>query len=459
MDCDKITSPHQLCHRLQRKIMPEVEKEATQASPQIQDQWILYTDGTSNASGSVLGLVLEVPTGEVIHQSIRYPDMTNNKAEYEVVIVGLRLALKYRARRVILRCDSQLVINQVTWTFQIKEQRLKKYQAKICKLLLEFDECRFDQIPRAQNNEADELAKLAIVTKRVTGKGNMVALYSSIGQIEEGILPDDKKEAKKLRIQLARILLAHYEKRGRGLRNKMRAMPKICPSDPPSRRATPFGHFPLAFYQMGDGHRRPPPYRMRSRSILSDTRAGSDHLYMEKHCVPFRPPQRDQLRQRTPTGKKVIEFFERWHIKKILSTPYHPAGNGQAESSNKSIQGIMKKKLENAKGLWPELLPEVLWAYRTIPMMSTGETPYLLVYGTDAVIPVEVGEPSLIYSHKSGPRNDESRMHDLDEADERRDMAYIRMVAQKQQAEHYYNKKAKIKPLKVGDYMPTKIYT
>ncbi|XP_075095140.1 uncharacterized protein LOC142173447 [Nicotiana tabacum] len=113
----------------------------------------------------------------------------------------------------------------------------------------------------------------------------------------------------------------------------------------------------------------------------------------------------------------------------------------------------MKKKLEDAKGLWPEILPEILWAYRTTPKTSTGETPYFLVYGTDAVIPVEVGEPTLIYSHESRPRNDESRRQELDEVEERIDMAYIRLITHKQQAERYYNKKAKVRPLKVGDYV------
>ncbi|XP_070013453.1 uncharacterized protein [Nicotiana sylvestris] len=149
----------------------------------------------------------------------------------------------------------------------------------------------------------------------------------------------------------------------------------------------------------------------------------------------------------------MTEFFEKWHIKRILSTPYHPAGNGQAESSNKTILNILKKKLEDAKRLWPELLLEVLWAYCTMPKTSTGETPYSLVYGTDAVIPIEVGEPSLRYSNKSGSSNDESRLQNLDEVDERRDMAHIRMMAQKQQAERYYNKKAKVRPLRVGDYV------
>ncbi|XP_070046324.1 uncharacterized protein [Nicotiana tomentosiformis] len=83
--------------------------------------------------------------------------------------------------------------------------------------------------------------------------------------------------------------------------------------------------------------------------------------------------------------------------------------------------------------------------------MSIGEMPYSLVYGTDAVIPV--GEPSLRYFRESEPQNGDSRRQELDEVGKRRDMAYVRMVAQKQQAERYYNKSAKIRPLKVEDYM------
>nr|XP_009790372.1 PREDICTED: uncharacterized protein LOC104237841 [Nicotiana sylvestris] len=111
------------------------------------------------------------------------------------------------------------------------------------------------------------------------------------------------------------------------------------------------------------------------------------------------------------------------------------------------------KKLKEAKGLWPKLLPEVLWAYRTTPKSSMGETPYLLVYGIDIVIPVEVGEPSLRYSNESGEDNDKSRLQDLDEVEEQRDMAHVRMVSQKQQVERYYNKRAKVRSLKISDYI------
>ncbi|XP_070050080.1 uncharacterized protein [Nicotiana tomentosiformis] len=148
--------------------MPEAENKVIQASLQTQDLWVLHTDGASNACRSGIGLVPEVPTGEIILQSIKFPNMTNNEAECEAIVAGLRQPLKYGAKRLQLHYDSQLVVNQVTWTLQIKEQRLKKYQTKIYRLLPSFDECQLDQIPINQNVEVDGLAKLAVVTKSVT---------------------------------------------------------------------------------------------------------------------------------------------------------------------------------------------------------------------------------------------------------------------------------------------------
>ena len=55
----------------------------------------------------------------------------------------------------------------------------------------------------------------------------------------------------------------------------------------------------------------------------------------------------------------------------------------------------MKKKLEARKGRWAKELPTVLWAYRTTPRKATGESPFSLVYGAEAVIPAEVSMPSL----------------------------------------------------------------
>ena len=69
---------------------------------------------------------------------------------------------------------------------------------------------------------------------------------------------------------------------------------------------------------------------------------------------------------------------------------------------------IIKTRLEGAKGIWPEELPSILWAYRTTARTPTGETPFRLTYGSEAVIPAEVGITSYrVHNHDEG-RNDKA---------------------------------------------------
>ena len=68
--------------------------------------------------------------------------------------------------------------------------------------------------------------------------------------------------------------------------------------------------------------------------------------------------------------------------------------NGAVEAANKNIKRIVEKMTHTYKD-WHEMLPFALMAYRTSIRTSTGTTPYSLVYGTEAVLPVEVEIPSL----------------------------------------------------------------
>ena len=102
----------------------------------------------------------------------------------------------------------------------------------------------------------------------------------------------------------------------------------------------------------------------------------------------------------TENGRKFIdrgltEFYEKLDIKHITSSVEHPQTNGQADVANKGILNELKKRLGPTKGKWTEELLEVLWVYRCTPQSTTQETPYSLTYVTEAMIPVEVGEPSL----------------------------------------------------------------
>ena len=79
---------------------------------------------------------------------------------------------------------------------------------------------------------------------------------------------------------------------------------------------------------------------------------------------------------------------------------------------------IIKIQLEGAKGIWPEELPSVLWAYRMTARMPTRETPFRLAYGSKVVIPAKVGLTSYKVGNYDESRNDEAVRLQLDLVDE-----------------------------------------
>uniref|UniRef100_A0A2N9I6A6 Integrase catalytic domain-containing protein n=1 Tax=Fagus sylvatica TaxID=28930 RepID=A0A2N9I6A6_FAGSY len=120
------------------------------------------------------------------------------------------------------------------------------------------------------------------------------------------------------------------------------------------------------------------------------------------------------------------EFCEELGIHNHYSSPGHPQANGQVEVTNRSLLKMIKTRLEGAKGLWPEELPNVLWAYRTTARTPTGETPFRLTYGTEAVIPVEVGLTTWRTNNYDEESNDAQLRSNLDLVDEVRDQAEAR---------------------------------
>ena len=96
--------------------------------------------------------------------------------------------------------------------------------------------------------------------------------------------------------------------------------------------------------------------------------------------------------------------------------------------TNRTLLKIIKTKLDDAKGTWPEELPNILWAYRTTARTPTGETPFRLTYRTEAVILVEIGVTSTRRAAFNEEENDDKLRLNLDCLDEVRDKASSRMA-------------------------------
>nr|GEX92267.1 reverse transcriptase domain-containing protein [Tanacetum cinerariifolium] len=125
--------------------------------------------------------------------------------------------------------------------------------------------------------------------------------------------------------------------------------------------------------------------------------------------------------------------------------------NGQVEVTNREIVKGMERRLEMANRAWVDELPQVLWAHRTTPKSSNGETSFSLVYESKDVIPIEISRKQ---SETSIPRKMKiRRREDLDVLEERRVMAAINEAHYKQKLEGYYNKNVKPFTFKPGTYV------
>jgi hypothetical protein len=87
---------------------------------------------------------------------------------------------------------------------------------------------------------------------------------------------------------------------------------------------------------------------------------------------------------------QVREFAESLKIKLLSSLPYYTQANDQAESSNKSLIKLIKKKIEENLKRWHKVLSEVLWAHRNSKHSVTKVTPFELVYRQEVILPVKV---------------------------------------------------------------------
>ena len=156
-------------------------------------------------------------------------------------------------------------------------------------------------------------------------------------------------------------------------------------------------------------------------------------------------------------SKSFRRYCRELGITNRYSTPAYPQGNEQVEAVNKIIVSGLKKRLDNAKGRWVEELPHVLRAYRTTPRRSTGETPFSMSYGAEAIIPIETGFPTLRTQSFNPSNNDELLKKSLDLIEERRESAMVQLAYYQHKLKQGYNAKVKLRPLEPGDLVLRKV--
>ncbi|GJV54202.1 reverse transcriptase domain-containing protein [Tanacetum coccineum] len=185
----------------------------------LQDIWKLYTDEASNEHGSRAGLILIDLKGTEYSYALRLNFAnSNNDAEYEALLAGLRIATKMKVEKMHAFVDSKLVANQVEGSYEAKGEKTKKYKEKALEMVRSFNNFQIIHIPREENRKSDALSKLTVVQCEGLTKGVLIeelnersvdttevnAIIEEAtstwmkpiqGYIEHGILPEDAAEA------------------------------------------------------------------------------------------------------------------------------------------------------------------------------------------------------------------------------------------------------------------------
>ncbi|XP_027338066.1 uncharacterized protein LOC113852005 [Abrus precatorius] len=196
------------------------------------------------AGGSGAGVILEGQNTVIIEQSIRFGfKASNNQAEYEALLAGLRLANEMGIKRITGWSDSKIVTERVNDIYQVKDSVMLQYYQEFKKIKVEFDEICIRHVPRNMNERADRLARLA--SQRKPGQLQSVIhqeilqpsitiqecmdienvphnwMTPIIQYLTNGSLLNNSDSAKKIRMHAAKYLLLGKDLYKRGISTPM----------------------------------------------------------------------------------------------------------------------------------------------------------------------------------------------------------------------------------------------
>jgi ribonuclease HI len=166
------------CKEIKSQILADFVAEWTDTQlppPQIQAEcWTFYFDGLIMKTGAGAGLLFVSPLGEHMRYAVRlhFP-ASNNMAEYEALLCGLRIAIETCIKCLDMRGDSRLVINEVMKNASCHDDKMEAYCKAVWALEDKFYGIELNHVPHRCNEEADELAKIAL--GRITVPPNVFA--------------------------------------------------------------------------------------------------------------------------------------------------------------------------------------------------------------------------------------------------------------------------------------------
>jgi transposase InsO family protein len=155
------------------------------------------------------------------------------------------------------------------------------------------------------------------------------------------------------------------------------------------------------------------------------------------------------------TGRKFLEFCDKFHIRVVWAAVAHPQTNGQVERADgmilKGLKPRIFDRLNKSGRKWLQELPTVVWSLRTTPSRATRFTPFFLVHDAEAVLPtdLEYGSPR-VWGYDEGT-NQRAREDPLDQLDEARTVALMHSTRYQQALRRYQARKIRRRDFNEGD--------
>jgi ribonuclease HI len=151
---------------IKSQILPDFTAEwlelQSTGPPDLSSVWTMYFDGCKRIQGTGAGVVLISPQGEKLKYVLRmsFPQASNNEAEYEALLHGMKMAKACGANRLKIFGDSNLVVQQVMNRCDTMNDNMMAYKNLYHYLEGTFDGCEVSHVSRNNNEEADNLANI-----------------------------------------------------------------------------------------------------------------------------------------------------------------------------------------------------------------------------------------------------------------------------------------------------------
>ncbi|GJQ98938.1 reverse transcriptase domain-containing protein [Tanacetum coccineum] len=412
----------------------------------LSEPWTLFTDRSSCIDGSGAGLILTNPKGVEFTYAMRFRfEATNNEAEYEALIAGLRIIEQIGVKNLQANVDSWLVANQVNGSYVAKESGMVQYLEKVKTLISNFKEFSIKQVPQSENKKAYALSKIACTSFAHLSKQVLVEELKekSINEKEVLAIVEEEEHTWMTPIceYLTKEILPKDKKKARAVRRKVSSMH----SGPKSMvtKAIRIGYYWPTMHA---------DVRKWRIDIAGPFPEGPGKVKFLIVAIDYFTKWIKAKPIMTITGNQVKKFvWDNIVCRFGLLGEIHPQTNGLVERANRSLGEGIKARLDERSKDWMGELSHVLWAHCTMIKSRNGETPFSLTYGTEVVILAEIGMPTLRTTEIDLIKNVEALEINLDLIEEKREHATIQEAKSKAKIEKYYNSKVRDTSFKPGD--------